>query len=233
MIWNEVRRVGPAGPITLLSAVLPGLGALATFALGPVIAPWLREHGAFGMVVFVVAVTVLGGLALVPTFANSFIAGWTYKFALGFPTVMIGLLGAAMVTYLLARRLSGHRVEALIAAHPKWEIVRQALVEKSFWRTVWVVVLIRLSPILPYETTSVLLAVTGVEVRAFALGTVLGIAPRTAVVVLAASRAARLDFHQTHNWWYLAFGLAATVLAVAVIGVIAKHALQRAFGTPI
>src|SRR5207244_12233609 len=180
------------------------------------IAPWLRERRLFGMAVFVLAVTMLGGVALVPTFANSIVAGWSFKFPLGFPMVMLGLLGAAMVTYLLARRLSGHRVEALIAAHPKWEIVRQALLEKGFWRTVWLVVLIRLSPILPYETTSVLLAVTGVQVRAFALGTVLGIAPRTAAVVLAASRAARLDFHPTHSFWLVACGRAATVRPVAL-----------------
>ena len=81
---------------------------------------------------------------------------------------------------------------------------------------------------LPFETTSVLLAVTGVPVIPFTIGTALGVLPRAAAVVFVASRAHQLDFHHTAGRWLLVFGLLATAIGALVIALISRHALKLA-----
>jgi uncharacterized membrane protein YdjX (TVP38/TMEM64 family) len=214
--------------MALVATCLPALGAIVIFSAAPAVVPWLHHHGWPGRVAFIVAFAVLGGFALVPTYANSMIGGWTYKFAAGFPAVMLGLAGAAMIGYALAHRIAGDRVGKLIRSHPKWEIVRNALVGGSTPRTIWVIILLRLSPLLPYETTNVLLATCGVRPLPFLVGTVIGIMPRTAAIVFVAATAENFDLHQTGGWKMLAVGAALTLCGVAIIATIAKHALDRA-----
>src|SRR5438477_10866264 len=118
-IARFLRSIGPAGPVALLATAMPAVGAAVVFSLAPVIVPWLHRHGIAGLVVFVICFAVLGGFALVPTYANAIIGGWTYKFAIGFPAVLLGLAGAGMICYSLAHRIVGHRVGGGILAHPQ------------------------------------------------------------------------------------------------------------------
>jgi uncharacterized membrane protein YdjX (TVP38/TMEM64 family) len=215
--------------MAVIATVLPLAGAAVLVAFAARLAPWLRDQGLFGMAGFVAAFSVLGGLALVPTWANSILGGWVYhRFIIGFPIVMAGLGGAAIISYGLARLFGGHRVEDLIHRHRKWEVVRQALIGRGPLRTTWLVILVRLSPLLPFETTSVLLAVTGVRPLPFLIGTLIGIAPRCAAIVMAATGAEHLDLHARGGKWMLLAGAAATVAGAAIIALISKHALARA-----
>jgi uncharacterized membrane protein YdjX (TVP38/TMEM64 family) len=227
--WAHLlRQFGPAGPIALIATVLPLIGALAIAALAQPIAPWLKSHGVISLAIFILAFALLCGVALVPTYANSILAGWVFGFIIGLPAALLGLLGAAVITYAISRRLSRNRVEQLIGEHPKWQTVRHALIRQSAWRTTWIVVLVRLSPMLPFETTSVLLAVTGVPTAPFITGTALGVIPRTAVVVFIASRARALDLHHTPGRWLLVLGLLATAIAALAIALISRQALKLA-----
>jgi uncharacterized membrane protein YdjX (TVP38/TMEM64 family) len=222
------HQLGPAGPMALIATVLPALGAVVLIAVAHDLAPWLKSHQPWSLILFVIGFAVLGGFALVPTYANSLLAGWTFGFPIGFPAVMIGLIGAAIISYTFARRVSGHRVEDLIHQHPRWEVVKDALIGQGTWRTIWIVMLLRLSPLLPFETTSVLLAATGVPPLPFIVGTAIGVIPRTAVIVFAASRAHKLDFHQANSRWLLVGGILASALGAVIIALISKHALDRA-----
>jgi uncharacterized membrane protein YdjX (TVP38/TMEM64 family) len=206
------RQIGPAGPMALIVTCLPAIGAIFLFSLAPRAAPWLRSHGWLG----------------VPTYANSILGGWTFKFAIGFPAVMAGLGGAAMIGYALAHRIVGHRVEDTIAQHPKWEIVRRALVGGSTLRTIGIITLLRLSPLLPFETTSVLLASFGVRPLPYLIGTLLGIAPRAAALVFFAAQARKLELKTAPHPLTIVIGLIVTAVSVVVLAVVAKHALDRA-----
>src|SRR4051794_30650517 len=91
------RQTGPAGPMALIVTALPAVGAIFLFWFAPRLAPWLRDQGWLGLLIFIVSFAVLGGFALVPTYANSIVGGWTFKFGWGFPAVMAGLGGAAVI----------------------------------------------------------------------------------------------------------------------------------------
>jgi uncharacterized membrane protein YdjX (TVP38/TMEM64 family) len=204
------------------------LGAVVVFSLGSEVVPWVRAHGVMGIIAFVVAFAVLGGFALVPTYANSLLAGWTFKFGIGFPVVMAGLGGAAMIGYFITHRITGHRVSAVIHEHPRWELVKDALLGGSTLRTIWIVTLLRLSPILPFETTTIILATLEVKPLPFLIGTLLGIAPRCAAIVFAGATAEKLDLAASGSRWLLVASLVATIIGAVVIALIAKRALHHA-----
>jgi hypothetical protein len=58
-----------------------------------------------GVVLYLAAFAVLGGLALLPTYAQSLLGGWAFGFAGGLPVVLAGFAGAALVNYAIAARV--------------------------------------------------------------------------------------------------------------------------------
>src|SRR5438874_2619786 len=78
---------------------------------------------------------------------------------------------------------------------PRWEIGRQALIRRNTRKTIRIILPLRLSPLLPFETTNVLLAMTGVRPVPFIVGTMLGIAPRAAAMVWAGAAMRKLELH--------------------------------------
>ena len=171
--------------------MLPIIGSLDVLALGPFARHWLRDRASWGVFIFTVAFAILGALALAPTYSTSIIAGWTFGFALGFPAVVIGTVGGAVMCYVVARRSAAERVHATFEDHPKWEVVRRALTEETPLKTLWIVFLMRLSPVLPFGTTNMLMATTGVPLSIYVFGTMLGLMPRMALIALAAAGAER------------------------------------------
>ena len=222
------KGLGRAAPVAVVATALPIIGSLSVMALGPLMAYWLREQGIWGVFIFTVAFAILGALALAPTYTTSIMAGWTFGFALGFPAVVIGTVGGAVLCYISARKLAAERVHETFVHHPKWEVIRRALTEETPLKTLWIVFLMRLSPVLPFGTTNIMMATCGVPMPIYIVGTLLGLIPRLALIALAAAGAEHLDFSRGESWWLLIGGLAATAVAIFVMAVMGKHALERA-----
>lgn len=231
-ILRFIRQIGPAGPVALIATALPMIGAVALLTVAPTITRWLHAHGLAGAIVYMSAYALCCGFALVPTYASSILGGWTFKFAVGFPATMAGIGGAAVIGYMLAHRIVGHRVRRVIHEHPRWEVVRNALVGGKPLKVIGVITLLRLSPLLPFETTNVLLASCEVRLVPFLIGTLLGVTPRTAVVVYIASRARKLEMGGGGSWWMVAFGIVMSVVVLAMVAFISKRALDRAMRSP-
>jgi uncharacterized membrane protein YdjX (TVP38/TMEM64 family) len=222
------RALGRAGPVAVFAMVVPITGSVTVLIAGPLMAPWLRDQGTAGVLYFIATFALLGAVAFAPTYTTSVIAGWTFGFRVGYPAVVVGTVGGAALCYLGARWCASERVHSAFSAHPKWEVVRRALFEASAWKALWLVFLLRLSPVLPFGTTNVLLATTGVRPGVYLAGTLLGLLPRTGLVALAAASAERLDFDAAESWWLLVVGIVASGACIAAFGIIGKRALDRA-----
>jgi uncharacterized membrane protein YdjX (TVP38/TMEM64 family) len=220
--------LGRSAPVALAAIALPVTGSVATVAAAPLIGPWLREQGWLGVALFLVTYIALGAFALAPTYSTSLLAGWAFGFRIAFPTVVLGTASAALLGFLLARRVAHARVAATFAAHPRWDVVRRALAQERPLKTLWIVFLLRLSPVLPFGTTNVLMATTGVPLIIYLCGTILGLAPRVGLIALAAAGAEKLDFDSAQSWWLLAGGLVATAVCILVFAIVGKRALDRA-----
>jgi uncharacterized membrane protein YdjX (TVP38/TMEM64 family) len=222
------KGLGRAAPVAIFATALPVIGSVTVIALGPMLAWWLRDQGVWGVLIFTVAFTILGALALAPTYSTALMAGWTFGFKLGFPAVTIGTVAGAVLCYVTARRYAAQRVHDTFVNHPKWEVIRRALTEETWGKTLWIVFLMRLSPVLPFGTTNVLMATTGVPLPIYVFGTLLGLMPRMGLVALAAAGAERLDLSSGESWWIIGLGLVATAIAVGIMAMMGKRALERA-----
>lgn len=232
-----VKKLGPAGVLGVLWATAPALcGFLMLAKIGP-LASWLNQSPAWGLAGYVAVFMVSAGLGFLPTYAQSFLGGWVFGLALGFPAALTGFAGGSLIGYFVARGVSQQRVQEAIDSRPTWKAVREALVGQGFWKTFLIVSLVRLPPNSPFAVTNLLLSTTGVKLLPYTLGTMVGMAPRTGVAVfLAASAAATgaVDIasfvKQKDNVWYVIGGFAVFFVVLAIIGALANKAIARVTG---
>jgi len=221
------HRLGPAGPLAVVAASMPAIGGALMLGSIKWFAPWLRDHPQSGILICIFIYAVLGGLALLPSYAHSVLCGWAFGFAVGFPVAMGAFVGASCLGYVIARYLSGDRVVQMIHENAKSQAVCDALIGGGFWRTLAIVTLLRLSPNSPFAITNLVMAAARVHPPAFVLGTALGMAPRTAAVVFLAAGLSELNFSMPRHPWFIGGSILVTLGVLAVIGFLAKQALAK------
>jgi uncharacterized membrane protein YdjX (TVP38/TMEM64 family) len=232
-----VRKLGPTGLLGLAWTAMPAIMGFTLLYHIDTLSGWLREHRGLGFAGYVSVFIISAGLGLLPTYAQSILGGWVFGLAWGLPGALAGFTGGAMVGYFTARTVAQHRVEELIESKPRWRAVREALVGGGFWKTLGLVALVRVPPNSPFALTNLVLSTTGVPLAPYALGTAIGMLPRTAIAVgLAAAAAAAAGDEgigsfvreSRKNKAILIGGLVTMFVVLGVIGHIANKALARA-----
>jgi len=227
-----LRRLGPVAPLTLASMILPPFGGFLLLYKVSDFGPWLRSHGMAGIVLYVSGFAIASGLALLPTYAQSLLAGWAFGLGRGSAAVMCGVLGGSLLGYLIARRGAGTRVTGLIEQRPKWKAVYDALLNSGAAHRLLIVTLLRLPPNSPFALTNVVMAATRVPLASYLVGTLLGVAPRSIAVVYVGATLERFDAQQAEQKWMTIAGIVLLVIVVAVIGRTANKAITRVTATP-
>lgn len=225
---SVVRRLGPAGPLALVAATLPAIGGIALLFLLTWIEPYLTAAPVTGVMVYIIGFALLSGFAILPTYAQAVLGGWVYKFPLGLPPALAGILGGALIGYAIGKRAAADRVMQLISERPEWRAVHDTLLGSGFWRTLLIVSLLRLNS--PFALTNFVLAATRTNIWAYALGTVIGLSPRTAAAVFIAAGLKVLTFEKVTNRWLWIGTIVTTIIVVVIIGQIANSAIARVTG---
>ncbi|MHC4263701.1 MAG: TVP38/TMEM64 family protein [Planctomycetota bacterium] len=223
--YDDLRGTGLLG---IAWAVLPGvLGVTLLWNLG-VVSEWLGAQGDLGRVLYVVAFSITAGLGLLPTYAQATLGGWLYGFAFGFPAALAGFTLASAIGYLVARLVAGQHVERVLDRHPQAKIIRRELIGRGGVRALTVITLLRVPPNSPFSLTNLALAAARVRLDVYLLGTLLGMAPRTAVYIgfAAAARESGAEDIQSFveggpGWIVLVAGI---VLMVGVFGILSSWA---------
>lgn len=226
-IAARVRELGRLTPIAAVTALLPMAGSAVLIAFGYPLGEWMRANGAAGGAVFAGGVLVFCGLALLPTNVVGILGGWAFGFWVGISLLMAGIVGAATVSFFMHRRIAGDKLEAIVESDERAAAIHKALTEESFWKATMVVTLLRLSVVTPFAFTNFFMAAAKVPVGAFLTGTFVGMLPRSAAVVFVGAGLSEFSLEEIENPWLLAGGIAATVAAVAFIGVLSRRALDR------
>jgi uncharacterized membrane protein YdjX (TVP38/TMEM64 family) len=237
---SMVRRLGPTGPLALLATFGPPLGTAALVWKATAISAFLKAQGPAGVILYTGAFALLAGLALLPTYAQAILGGYVFGLGLGIPAALTGFLGGALIGYLIADRASGGRVMALMDEHPRWRLVRDALVGvdrqgHGLWRTMAIVALIRLPPNSPFAITNLVMASVKVPLLPFLFGTVVGLSPRTIAAVYLGSTLKTLtgeSLRSAGGRWVLIAGVVTTIIVILVIGRLAQRALTRFASRP-
>ncbi|BCS31234.1 hypothetical protein TBR22_A04340 [Luteitalea sp. TBR-22] len=218
-------------PLAIVSLLLPPLGAVLLIGYLSRLGPWLQEQGLEGIAIYVAGFALLGGFALLPTYAPALLGGWAFGDRIGIPAALAGFVLASAINYAWAHRWSVVHAAQLLQERPRWLAVRNALVGRSWWKTLLVVALVRVPPNSPFALSNAAMAAARVPIGAYLLGTLLGLAPRTAVAVKAGSHLSTLDFSQRDAFGSAAIAIGLAMVVLGILGWLARRALDTAIGS--
>ncbi len=192
---------------------------------------WIRDAGLVGEAVYSLAY-VGATLLLLPGSILTVGAGLAYGPLWGTLLVSPVSVLAATLAFLLGRGIARKRVARRIAQHPRFSAIDEAIGDSGFK----IVLLLRLSPIFPFNLLNYALGLTRVSLRDYVVASSLGMLPGTFLYVylgslvtnaselLSGKRPAAGPWEHVLYWG----GLGATLLVTVIITRIARQALNKA-----
>jgi uncharacterized membrane protein YdjX (TVP38/TMEM64 family) len=190
----------------------------------------LADLGSWAPLIFI-ALYVVASITLAPAFLLTFSAGAVFGLWRGTLFVYIGAVLGSSAVYALAAPLAKSRLLRRLDRDPRVAAVRQAVVGQGLW----VMFLLRLSPLVPYVLLNYALALAGVRYREFLAASV-GMLPAIVMYVyygkvvgdVAALAAGVAPPRGLEYYVLLAVGLGATVLATTLVTRTARRAMAAA-----
>lgn len=222
-----MRRLGAAGPVAITLSFWPPLGGFVLLAFLTQLGPWLREQHLAGMVTYFLIAGALLGVSFVPTYACAILAGWAFGFLAGWIVAMLTITAGGVVAYAIGRWIARDRVLDVIRENPRWNAVYRSMLATTSGQTTFVVTLLRVPPASPFAIANFVLAAARVPLREYIIGTIAGIAPRTAMATYAAAKLEQLRFKNVGETWMAVAGIIATIAACVVLGLLAQRALKQ------
>ena len=189
----------------------------------------VAHMGPWGVVLFTAAY-VAAAVTLAPAFILTFAAGAIFGLWRGTLIVFFAALLGAIAVYGLAAPLAHGRIMRRLERDARVAAIRRAVVSDALW----VMFLLRLSPLVPYVLLNYALALSGVRFKDFVLASV-GMLP--AIVMYAyygkivgdvAKLAAGVSPPRGVEYWTLVgIGLVATIVATSMITRAARRAMEQ------
>jgi uncharacterized membrane protein YdjX (TVP38/TMEM64 family) len=196
--------------------------------LAPVVLK-LSELGAWGPVFFIL-LYVAAAITLAPAFFLTVAAGAMFGVWRGSLIVFVGASLGASAVYVLGLPMSRSRLMARVTRDRRVAAVRDAVRGEG----AWVMFLLRLSPLVPFNILNYALALSGVRYRDFAVALV-GMIP--AIVMYAyygkvvgdvAALAAGVSAPRGPEYYaLLVLGLVAIILSTTMVTRAARRAIER------
>ncbi len=210
------------GLLLVAAAVLPVRGWLAALVDA------MRALGPAGAVLFAL-VYALATVAMLPGTPLTLGAGYLYGPWVGSLVVAVGATSGAIAAFWLGRGLLRGSAEARIAAWPRFRALDAALARDGFR----VVLLVRLSPVFPFNLVNYGMGLTGVGLLPYAAATFIGMLP--AILLITGVGAGLSSIAELEGGADLGqrgqvlagLGLAATAFVTAWIGRAARAALEN------
>ena len=189
----------------------------------------LEALGAWGPLAFL-ALYVIGSIAFIPGSVLTLVAGAVFGLWRGVLIVFTGAVLGSSAAFAIARTLGRARVTSWLARDERIAAVNRAVAGRG----VTVVLLLRLSPIFPYNVLNYALGLSGIRYRDFLLGSI-GMLPGTFLYTyygkiigdVTALVAGTAPPRGPEYYVLLGVGLLATVALTVVITRAARAALAQ------
>jgi uncharacterized membrane protein YdjX (TVP38/TMEM64 family) len=236
----ETTTPAPPARSFPLTKVLLAVGAVAAlFALGrfaggyiPVFQRWVEGLGAFGPIAFVLGYA-LAVIAFVPGSALTLASGAIFGVTKGTVFVFVAALLGSTGAFLIARHVARAAIEKRLAGDARFAAIDRAIGSEGRK----IVLLLRLSPIFPFNLLNYGLGLTRVRLLDYVIAGV-GMLPGTLLYVYLGSAAGQAvaaaggaaPGRSPAQWALFGVGLAATVLVTFYVTRIARRALREATG---
>ncbi len=220
-------RLGVIGAVVFAIIVLP-------FVL-PIQEPlraflnWVRELGVWGLVALALF-WIPAAVLVVPGTLITLAGGALFGVPEATIAISLGSTAGACAAFLVGRTVARPWVERQVATNSRFQAIDRAIAAKGFK----IVLLLRLSPVFPYNLLNYALALTRISFRDYFLATWIGMLPGTLMYVYIGStigELATLFSKRERGLGEIIFffgGLLVTVLVTVYITRVAKRALDQA-----
>jgi uncharacterized membrane protein YdjX (TVP38/TMEM64 family) len=214
--------------------VLLALGGRRLAGFVPAFAHWVHGLGPLGPVAFMVGYAT-ATVAFVPGSLLTLAAGAVFGVGLGTVYALIGATLGASGAFLISRHIARAAFQRRMAGVPRFAIIDRAI-SREGWK---VVLLLRLSPVFPFNLLNYALGLTRIRFMDFLIASI-GMLPGTLLYTysgkvvgdIAALAAGQSPPRTTAYYLVLSLGLAATVGVTTVVTRLARRALAAATAEP-
>lgn len=190
----------------------------------------IHDMGAMAPLLFG-AVYVLAVVLFVPGSILTMGAGFVFGIVEGTITVSIASTLGAAAAFLLGRTIARPWIEEIANRNPKFRAFDEAIKQKGFR----IVLLLRLSPVFPFNLLNYSLGLTSVSFRDYVLASWIGMLPGALLYIYIGSTlknltdlaAGKID-NGAATWALFGVGLVATVIATSIVARLARRALREA-----
>lgn len=194
-----------------------------------VVVEWSKMHPVAGPVIYV-AFVVVATVLFVPGSGSMMIAGFLFGLLPGVLFAAIAIAAGAQSAFLAGRMVARHWVEEKVAANQRMQAIEKGLREEAFL----IVVLTRLSLVIPFNVLNYAYGITSVRARTHLIATTVGMLPAVGLYVylgtLARDLGEILSGDATPSdlgYWIAAAGITAIVILTWAIHRTASRALAR------
>lgn len=194
-----------------------------------VVIEWSKQHPVAGPLIYV-AFVVVATVLFVPGSGSMMIAGFLFGLVPGFLYAAIAISGGAQCAFLAGRMGARQWVEKKVAANARMQAIEKGMREEAFL----IIVLTRLSLVIPFNVLNYAYGVTSVTARTHLVATTLGMLPAVGLYVylgtLARDLGQILSGEATPSdlgYWIAAAGVTAIVVLTWAIHRTASRALAR------
>ncbi len=190
---------------------------------------WTQDLGIWGPI-FVAAFYIVACILFLPGSVLTLGAGFLFKLFVGTITVSIGSTLGACAAFLVGRTIGRNWILGKVAANEKFTAIDNAVGRQGLK----IVLLMRLSPVFPFNLLNYAFGLTKVSFAEYALGSWIGMLPGTIMYVyfgaglrsLADAAAGKIETGTTGQIFFWV-GLAAAVAVTVFITHVARKALKH------
>jgi uncharacterized membrane protein YdjX (TVP38/TMEM64 family) len=189
---------------------------------------WIRDAGSLGMAAFA-TLYVAATLLLLPGSALTAGAGLACGPIGGTLLVSPVSLVAATIAFIVGRTVARGSVATRVEAHARFAAIDAAVGRNGLW----VVTLLRLSPVFPFSLLNYALGLTRIRLRDFVLGSFVGMLPGTLLYAYLGSLVTNAGALSTHRLSDNRHGLVRVGRSVAASSALSRRcsasAMERAY----
>lgn len=189
---------------------------------------WIEGAGAWGPVLYFVTYVLLC-LVFVPAWPLTLAAGALFGLGWGMLLASLSATTVATLAFLIARTVAHARFERMAKSYPRFEAIRKGIGEDG-WK---MVLLVRLSPIVPFNLANYLFGLTRVDLWPYVASSWIGMLPGAFLYVYLGhlgGEGARGGSKRPGEWALLGVGLVASVVAATWMARLARGALDKKSG---
>jgi uncharacterized membrane protein YdjX (TVP38/TMEM64 family) len=191
----------------------------------------LRGLGVRGAAIYAALQVFVAVSGILPASLLGIAAGAIYGFTPGFLLAAASTLTGAVLSFFLSRSLFRPTIEHLVARRPRLRNL-DALVMRDGWK---LVCLLRVSPVMPFSATSLVLGLSQIRLRDYAIGTLASLPALCGFVFIGTLADTSLYTWNTGaspvRWGLIVIGGLATLFLIIRLGqIVAK--LGLASSTP-